>query len=121
MLFILKSSGIWEKVDSKQSKVFALLQQKLNEIMILSSKNLHYPKEFKIDNDNLEIEIVRIENKSVYDLIMIVQYNKLTNGLRYLVYARVDSGNDASSLKSIDKNYLISFCPYDSDIAYFIE
>lgn len=121
MLFILKSNGTWQKVESKQSKVFSILQQKLNDIIILSSKHLHYPKEFKIDNHNLEIEIVRIENKFIYDLIMFVQYNKLTNGLRYLAYARVDSDADSSILQSIDKNYVISFCPYDSDIAHFID
>lgn len=120
MLYILKSNGHWEKTSMSISSEFQELYQKLNNIMVLSSTKLHYPKNFTTQNNNLQVEVVRVENKSQYDLIMIVQFNKLTNGLRFLVYARINYDVDPKILDSIDSSYLLQFCPYTKDIAHFV-
>lgn len=120
MLFILKSNGEWEKVLSNVSTDFKEMHQKLIRVIELSNAKLSYPKEFETKSGNLRIDVIRIENKSKYNLIIIVQYNKITDGLRFLAYANISSKTDASVLKTVETSYVLSFCPYQTNIAHFI-
>lgn len=134
MLFVLKNNSnklqnndvVWAKVENI-SKDFKELNEELIKIMELSSNRFHFPKEFQTSNSNLEVEIVRVENRTDFDLIFFVQFNRITNGLRYMVYMKTKDSKmnkDPSKMKKYFDNfyqYAKDFCPYTEDIALFLD
>lgn len=127
MLYVLRQqSGQWEAIcEEKKEEKFLDLYKKVVRVMDLAENKLTYPKKIELWNGDLMIEILRVENHSLYDVVYLMQYNKQTNGLRFLAYGRnkqMDSSiSNKKTLNQVTKDEALEHCPYDhSTIAIFI-
>ena len=127
MLYTLRQkSGQWEPAVEEKDSKFIELHQKIIRVMDLAENKLTYPKKIELWNGDLTIEILRVENHIFYDVIYLMQYNKQTDGLRFLAYARNKSVPAFDNVKSktlhkITQDEALTHCPYDhSTIALFI-